>query len=129
MKEKKERFPYKHLTLDDFNALKAKSDEDLLKDHLFESKAIQIISKQAKENKDLKDLRRKIKEHRDASDDLVKAKAEVVKAREEADAEIEDIIVEKKKLDKDYRDDKIPHKEKVKAVQYILEGRKMNRPS
>jgi hypothetical protein len=130
-KPKKEKFPYKELKIEEFNELRAKADGDLLKDHLFESKAIQVIAKKQKDDKDLQDLRRQLKEHREGDDDLVKAKSAVIEAREacDDDKDIKPVIEEKKAKESGYRGDKVIHRERVKAIQFILEGRKMSRPS
>ena len=129
MKPKKDKFPYKFIRPDQLDELKRKTDENLLKDHLFESRAILIVNKQKKDDATLKDLKDQVKKHRDADEDLKKAKEQVKQAREACDEEIKETIEDKKALESGYREQAGTHKELVKAIQIILEDRKINRPS
>jgi hypothetical protein len=128
-KPKKEKWPYKHIKPDTVAALRSKTDDLLLKDYLFENKAIKVISKSQKDDSTLTDLKKQVKKHRDADTTLQKKKDELKELRESIDEEISEIVEDKKALEGGYREQKAEHKELIKAIEGILESRKINRPS
>lgn len=123
-KQKKEK-TYKFLTGDQIEALHKKSDEELLREHLSETKAIKSLARQKKEDPTLSQLKKEIKEHRDKNtpDRVKELREEIKEIKKEVDEEIPEIIEDKKALEKGYNENIAIHRERADAIQKIIDDR------
>lgn len=122
-KQKKEKWLYKLLRPEEVDALRAKPTEELLKEHLAQTKMVQAVAKLKKDDSQLNEIKKRVKDHREASDDLKKAKEAIKEVREAVDSEIEEDIEDKKALEGGYRDQQKGHKETLHAIQSIIDKR------
>lgn len=123
MKQKKEKFPYKIIRPEHVDELRTKTTDELLKEYLSQNKKIQIVSKQKKDDSKLKEIKSRIKEHRNNSTELQDAKESLKELKQEVDEEIRDDLEDKKALEGGYRDEIRGFKETIDAIQSIIEKR------
>jgi hypothetical protein len=123
MKQKKEKFMYKILRPEQVRELQSKPTEELLKDYLDQSRKVQIVKRQKKEDEKLKGMRDRIKKHRDSSTELQEAKQNVKDVRESVDEDIMDDIEDKKALEGGYRDEIKGFNEMAHAIQSVIDRR------
>lgn len=123
---KKIKFPYKYLRPEQLEDLRRMKTDDLIKEHLSESRAVRNLEKQKKEDTTIQDLAASVKEHKESHDlvsDVKKLQEEIKELRDQINSEIEEDIKDLAALRKGWTDTIKASKERAAVILKLLEDR------
>ena len=125
-KKKREKFPYKFIRPDQLEDLQRMSNDELIKEHLKESKNIKVLKKQRKDDPQITALTKEIKDHREGHEDMQSVKemqAEIKEIKKTIDLEIVDTITDRRELSKGWSDTIKAHQERSDVIFKLLDDR------
>lgn len=125
-KKKKDKFPYKFIRPDQLEDIQRMSNDELIKEHLKENKFMRSLKKQRKEDPQILDLTKQIKEHRENHEDqgeIKRMQEEIKEMKKTMDVEIADVISDRRDLNKGWSDTIKAHQERADVIFKILDDR------